>query len=288
VFGAAAASALLMKLPKPAIANAFAIAGSMGGGLLAFVKAGSGGMVKRLHLGRAAESGVIAAQLAARGYEGPLTVFEGQYGVLDSYCEENDPALLTKGLGEEFEIERICFKRYACHVTGHAPVQLLRGWIEQRGFSGDDIASVDLKMSDKVVSNHAGADPADIMLAQYSVPFTLAIAAFHDPDDPRVFSDAVLRDPRVRGLASRIALNSQPGLSNGWGGAMLVRLTNGEVLSGELRSFLGAPETPFTEAMLKVKFDRLIQDEATHLRATLFSDLMRLEQVDRLSDLALM
>ncbi|MDX6595849.1 MAG: hypothetical protein QOI72_1231, partial [Solirubrobacterales bacterium] len=63
-FGAAAACASLMRLSPGETANAFGIAGSMAGGLLAFAKAGSGGMVKRLHLGRAAEAGVVAARLA--------------------------------------------------------------------------------------------------------------------------------------------------------------------------------------------------------------------------------
>jgi 2-methylcitrate dehydratase PrpD len=287
VFGAAAATAALMKLPPRAIANAFGIAGSMGTGLLAFAKTGSGGMVKRLHLGRAGESGITAAQLASRGYEGPLAIFEGQYGVLDAYCPENAPALLLKGLGEGFDIERICFKRYACHVTAHAPVQLLRGLIEQRGFSGDDIASIELEMSEKVASTHANADPGDIMLAQYSVPFTTAIAAFHDPNDPRVFSADVLKDPRVCQLARRIALRAQPGLTKGWGGRMRVRLANGETHSGELNSFLGTPETPFSENGLKVKFERLAQDEAPHLKSTLFADLMRIEQFERVNELVL-
>jgi len=125
------------------------------------------------------------------------------------------------------------------------------------------------------------------MLAQYSVPFATAIAAFHDPNDPRVFSDDVLRDPRVRQLASRIVLRQQPRLAKGWSGTMRIRLANGEALSGELNSFLGTPETPFTEGGLKAKFDRLVQDEAPHLKSTLFAELMRLEQFERISELVL-
>jgi 2-methylcitrate dehydratase PrpD len=142
-------------------------------------------------------------------------------------------------------------------------------------------------MSEKVVSTHAGVDPGDIMLAQYSVPFTTAIATFYDPNDPRVFSEHVMRDPRVRELASRIALRWRPGMAKGWGGTMRVRLANGEQLSGELNSFLGAPDMPLTEEGLKTKFERLIQDEEPHLQATLFANLMRLEQVERISELVL-
>src|ERR1700730_3153688 len=77
-FGSAIASGRLMGLSPSQLAAALGIAGSCTGGLLAFAAGanagGSGGMVKRLHLGRAAESGVLAAMLAARGYEGPHTI----------------------------------------------------------------------------------------------------------------------------------------------------------------------------------------------------------------------
>jgi 2-methylcitrate dehydratase PrpD len=286
VFGSAAASALLMGLPPASTANAFGIAGSMTGGLLTFAKAGSGGMVKRLHLGRAAESGIVAARLAARGYEGPLNIFEGQYGVLDAYCEESDPVLLTQDLGKSFDIARTCFKRYACHVTAHAPVQLLRRLMAEHGFSGSDIGAIALSMSEKVVSHHGEPDARDIMAAQYSVPFTLAIAAFHDPDDPRVFSDSVIQDTRVRELAKAIILRQQPGLSKGWGGTMTVQ-AKGQALGGDLGSFLGTPETPFDAAILRAKFDRLLQDEAPRLGSTLFAELLRLEQIENVNALTL-
>jgi hypothetical protein len=68
---------------------------------------------------------------------------------------------------------------------------------------------------------------------------------------------------------------------------MQVRLANGEVLNGELDSFLGSPETPFTEDGLKIKFARLVQDEVPHLKTSLFADLMKLEDFKHISELAL-
>ena len=47
-------------------------------GLLEFAHAGNGAMVKRLHMGRAAEGGVLAANLAAQGFTGPTSVLEGE------------------------------------------------------------------------------------------------------------------------------------------------------------------------------------------------------------------
>ncbi len=285
-FGSAAACASLMHLSPRETANAFGIAGSLAGGLLAFAKSSSGGMVKRLHLGRAAESGVVAARLAQRGYEGPRTVLEGRYGVLDAFCEDNDPALLTKGLGREFETERICFKRYPCHVTAHVPVQLLRSLIDVHGFHGDDIRTITIEVSGKVVSHHGERTPADIMLAQYSVPFCVAIAAHYDPLDPGVFTDRIIRDARVRSLAERIRLSASEAVS-GWGARISVSLHDGRTFGGQIDTWLGCPETPLATEQLRVKFDRLVQSASSRLRNSLFDDLMRLERYSSLEALFL-
>src|SRR5215470_5160039 len=285
-FGAAAACASLMRLSPRETAHAFGICGSLAGGLLAFAKAGSGGMVKRLHLGRAAESGVIAARLAQRGYEGPRTVIEGRYGVLEAFCEESDPILLTQGLGQVFEIERVCFKRYPCHVTAHVPVQLLRNLMATGRFGAEDIQAIAIEASGKVVSHHNERAPADIMLAQYSVPFCVAIAAFHDPLDPAVFCDEVVRDPRVRALAKAIKVSAADTIK-GWGARLDIALKDGRSFGGQIDTWLGCPETPLSIDQLHDKFDRITGSASTLLRETLFDHLMQLEQVKSLETLAL-
>ena len=285
-FGSAAACASLMRLTAGQTANAFGIAGSLAGGIMAFAKAGSGGMIKRLHLGRAAENGVVAARLAQRGYEGPLSVLEGRYGVLEAFCDECEPGLLTKGLGQTYETERVCFKRYPCHVTAHVPVQLLRGWMAEHGFAGDDIREIAVEASEKVVSHHSDPDPADIMLAQYSVPFCVALSAYHDPLDPTVFSDRTIAEARVRDLAKRIRTSAGENMK-GWGARMRVTLHDGRSFDGALDAWLGCPETPMTTEQLRAKFDKLCQDESDGLRRSLFDDLMRLDQLSSVDQLVL-
>ena len=99
-FGAAVAAGHLLGLGPAAMTNTLGIAGSLAGGLLEFAR-GDGGMVKRLHLGRASEAGVLAASLAADGFEGPRTVLEGEFGFLKVFCTKWDEAELTRGLGED-------------------------------------------------------------------------------------------------------------------------------------------------------------------------------------------
>jgi 2-methylcitrate dehydratase PrpD len=285
-FGSAAACARLMRLSPRETANAFGIAGSLAGGLMAFAKAPSGGMIKRLHLGRAAEAGVTAARLAQRGYEGPPSVLEGRFGLLEAFCEDSDASLLTKNLGRVYEFERLCIKSYGLHVTAQVPVQLLRGWIAQHGFAGDDIAEIAFAGSAKVVSHHGNADPADIMLAQYSVPFATALSAYYDPLDPGVFTERTIADARVRELAKRVRVTSDPKFKM-WGGRMVVTLRDGRVFEEARESFLGCPETPMSPAQLRGKFDKFTPDCSSKLKATLFDDLMRIEQLPSLEALAL-
>jgi len=73
-FGGAMTAGRLMGLDAERMTNALGIAGSLCSGLLEFSKSGTGGMVKRLHPGRAAEGGVMAAALARDGFTGPPTI----------------------------------------------------------------------------------------------------------------------------------------------------------------------------------------------------------------------
>ena len=79
-------------------------------------------MVKRLHLGRAAESGVLAASLAKNGFSGPATVLEGKFGYMNVFCRDGDASRMTAALGESWKLLTLTVKRYAAHVTAHVPV----------------------------------------------------------------------------------------------------------------------------------------------------------------------
>ena len=257
-FGSAVASGRLLGLSADRLAAALGIAGSCTGGLLAFAAShtgGSGGMVKRLHLGRAAESGVLAAMLAARGYEGPRSILDGKFGILEAFCTRSEPALLTASLGEFVEITRLCIKRYACHVTAQAPIEVLRVLMAKHGFGPADIAAMKIVASAKVASHHNERRPADVMLGQYSVPFSLAVAAWRDPDDPAAFAEDCVHDAGILDLAARIELAA--GAAPGWGADLSVMLRDGRRVVGKSQSFRGCPETPMSIDEVAAKFRKL-------------------------------
>src|SRR5690349_14612841 len=140
-FGAAVACAHLLGLDAAMMTNAIGIAGSLAGGLLEFAT-GDGGMVKRLHLGRASEAGVLAASLAASGFSGPRTVIEGKFGFLRVFCTEFDESHLTSGLGSDYATLSTVLKRYPCHATAHAPVRAVRDLQAEHRFSGNDVETI--------------------------------------------------------------------------------------------------------------------------------------------------
>ncbi len=138
-FGAAVACGHLLRLDAKGMTNAIGIAGSLAGGLLEFAR-GDGGTVKRLHLGRASEAGVLAASLAQAGFAGPRTVIEGEFGFLRVFCTEFDESHLTRGLGTDYVMRSAVLKRYPVHATAHAAVRAVRDLQAEHKFAGGDVA----------------------------------------------------------------------------------------------------------------------------------------------------
>src|SRR6516165_9726537 len=209
-FGGAVAAGHLLRLGPAAMTNALGIAGSLAGGLLEFAR-GDGGMVKRLHLGRASEAGVLAGSLAADGFEGPRTVLEGEFGFLRVFCTKWDEAELTRGLGEEFVVSTTVLKRYPCHATAHAAVRAVRDLQAEHGFKGAEVEAITVTGAERMVERHNILEPADLMLAQYSIPFCVALALHREARDPESFDESALRDPRIRALCRSVRLVPEPG-----------------------------------------------------------------------------
>jgi 2-methylcitrate dehydratase PrpD len=276
-FGAAIAAGHLLRLGPAAMTNALGIAGSLCGGLLEFAR-GDGGMVKRLHLGRASEAGVLAASLAADGFAGPRTVLEGEFGFLKVFCTKWDEAELTRGLGEEFVVSSTVLKRYPCHATAHAAVRAVRDLQAEHGFSGAEVAAITVTGSERMVERHNILEPADLMLAQYSIPFCVALALHREARDPESFDETALRDPQIRALCRRVRLVPEPGgVHGGMGSAVTIVLADGRHFERRTESGMLEP------GELDDKFLRLTRQTLGEAGArALFARLQRLEDEENL------
>jgi 2-methylcitrate dehydratase PrpD len=276
-FGAAVAVGRLRRLDAVKITNALGLAGSLAGGLLEFAHS-DGAMVKRLHLGRAAEGGVLAASLAADGFTGPSTVLEGHYGFLRVFCTDFDLAELTGGLGERYVTMTTMIKRFACHITAHNPVEATLDLKEANKFSSADVASINIAGNERMAKVNNIPAPRDLLMAQYSIPFSVALSLYRDPRDPRSFDEAAVHDPDIRALAQRVTMSIVDGQDRrDLACTVTITLKDGRVLSRRVTEFRGTPERPLDQAGLREKFLLLTR----HLdRAKMEGLFERLQQIE--------
>jgi 2-methylcitrate dehydratase PrpD len=206
-FGAAVACSLLQGAGRDQLLNAMGIAGSLASGLRQFSKSATGGMVKRLHFGRAAEGGVLAAGLAREGFDGPHDILEGKAGFLRVFCDEYRLDELVRGLdGSVFHTREISMKHFATHGSTQGPLKALLAILDARSLTHEEIAEVVVKASWENVEAHDGRAPKDLMQAQYSIPFCVALACVYNVRDPRCMSEDVLSDPRIAAMLGRVRI----------------------------------------------------------------------------------
>jgi 2-methylcitrate dehydratase PrpD len=278
-FGSAVAVGRLLKFDAAMMTQALGIAGSLSCGLLEFAKSGTGAMVKRMHLGRAAESGVLAASLAEAGFTGPQSVLEGPFGFLNVYCGENDVGALTRGLGEEWASLRIMLKRFPVHITSHTSVQAVEDLRRQYSYAPGDIESIAIAGNQKMATVNNIPEPADLMMAQYSLPFNVALAHYRNPRDPASFNLKNFNDPAIRALARRVNITVADEARHGHtiASTVTVNLKDGRAMVRKVESFKGTPEQPLDRSEMREKFLLLTKACDGAAMARLFERLQNIE-----------
>jgi 2-methylcitrate dehydratase PrpD len=211
-FGAAAACASLMKLNTEETAWALGLAGTQGAGLWAFNADGT--MSKRLHAGKAAHSGVLAAELAQLGFSGPTQIYEyGDGGVLKAFSDASDPGPLTAGLGSVYHLDQTSIKPYSCCGSTHAYIDAALALRQSFGGKWDARTPVRVGTS-KVVDVQCGFDyaPSSALNAQMSLRYVVAAALVEGQVLPAQFSDTAMTDAALGALANKLELVPDPEL----------------------------------------------------------------------------
>jgi 2-methylcitrate dehydratase PrpD len=290
VFCAAASAARMLGLDAAGTSAALAIAASQGAGLMG---AQEGGMVKRFHSGRACQSGVMSAQLAARGFTGAHNALEARFGgFLETMRgDTTDYPALTAGLGTVWETEQVGFKAYASCATVHTSIDVMREIVGRNGLAAADVEEVVVHVTTDAFI-HSGFEyrAEDVVSAQMNIPFGVAAFLADGEVGPRQFAEERLADPRILELVRKVRVEPDAdldakGRSKRFSAWAELRTRDGRSLRAATETRRGEGDLQLTDAELFAKFDGLAAAVPGVDGKALLEQTMALEQLPNVAAL---
>jgi 2-methylcitrate dehydratase PrpD len=259
---AAAAAARLLHLTRLATRHALGMAASMASGS----RQNFGTMTKPLHAGLAAERGILAARLAARGFTADADQLDGPMGFLALYGADGVATAARAGTGAVWAEEDagepcgLNVKLHPCCYATHAAVDAA---LELRPTVGD----VDAVDSIDVVARPGGLAPlihhrpVDGLQAKFSLEYTVAAALIDGAVTLASFDDGRAGLPDVQRLLERVritAADTAPTGPSAWASpfpaVVTVNLTGGGSVTARVDHPAGHATRPVTDEQLRAKF----------------------------------
>ncbi len=286
VFGAAAASGLILGLNAGQMVAALGIAGSFSGGLWAFIHDGS--QSKKLHSGRAAEGGLLAARFALQGITGPTKLFDDVWGgFLKTLATGTaQPEALDADLGTVWKLARCSIKPYASCRGTHSAIDALGLLLEQLQVNVDQVEDIQVSLCGFLQDMCGGQDVSTLAAAQMSLPYALAARLVHGHCRLEAYDDEQRGDPRIAQWMSRIRLEVDLRLSEDGEPVVSVQTVDGRQASLCVDPPLGAPGNPLSDEALEQKFFSLAGRVMPRSQAEeLAEQLWRLEELESVRSL---
>lgn len=279
-FGAAAAAAAAYKLDADAFSHALATAATFTAGLQQAFRMDS--MSKPLHPGRAAEAGILSAQLARQGVTGSLDIFEGQAGLGQAMSDGPDWSGVAETFGTDFHITRLTVKN---HVgCGHAfpaidGVVALR---QQHNVDSANIARIHIATYRPALDIACYDFPQTANEARFSIKYMVATALVHGDVRMSAYSPERMACLATRQLMSRISTTVDPDMDKRFpqqrAAKIEFELKDGSRLEYVQPNRKGDPEAPLTDKELEDKFLELADPVIGRARAdALLQYLWKLE-----------
>jgi aconitate decarboxylase len=225
-------------------------------------------MVKRMHSGMAARSGVLAAALAGAGFTGIKRVLERDFGgFAETFCgvDPFDLSRLTNGLGEQWEVMRIAVKpAYSAMAGTHSAIEGALKLRAMPGFSVDKIKEVRIGTTEAML-HHGGFKlerPATAIGAQMSHCYVVAVTLIDGTPSVPQFSPKRINSDDVWKLLEHIHVHQDReidsrGEEGRWGTRLTATFTDGRTKEIEVRYPKGGAKFPLTNQEIIEKYDCL-------------------------------
>ena len=263
VFGGTAALAKMRKLDAKKIANAMGIAAANSAGL----GVNFGTMTKPFTAGHAAESGVVAVDLAEMGWTASDTVLEAQRGFFQAYGGGYNPEILMKMLGNPWTMANpgISIKPYPSGSLTHPGMTKMAQMIRENKIKAEDVESVDVGTNHNNLAALMRHDPKTGLEAKFSMEYCMAALLVYGQAGLGEFTDAAVKKPEAQAMIKRIHFYTDPEAEAAGYDKMTtiikIHLKDGRLLNGRADFGKGSPADPMSYEEVAEKF-RLCADFA--------------------------
>lgn len=211
--GAAVSAAKLMKLDNQETVYVQGIAGSMVAGLMAWNSEGC--FTKRLQAGHPAMNSIIAARMAAKGFNGPTDIYEGKDGILHaySYYDHYDKKFILDNLGKKWEFASSSIKVYPCCRYSGGHIDACLELVAKVHPDAEKIKKIIIRSSKytmRLLAEKRKWDPKNIVDLQFSMPYQAAIAFKNGKVSVDEFDVKYINDPLIKRLISQVEVIEDP------------------------------------------------------------------------------
>ena len=250
-FGSAMAAATLLELDDGQTMHALGNAGTQSSGFWQFMETGA--MSKHLHAGRASETGLLAAELAAHGFTGSPRILEGEKGLFAGMCPDPIPDNILRDADSAWQLPLTSIKPWpSCRHT-HPTIDCALELHQQ--LTGEKITDIEIQTYQAALDVCDRPEPENEYQAKFSLYHCVAIALL----DGAVRLDSFTEKARdkTNELRRRTRVNvHEPYASSypvSWGSAVRVKTETNNTFEVTRKDCKGDPELALCEIEMREK-----------------------------------
>ena len=254
-FAAAAAAMKLYRAGAGKCALALSIAASQSAGL----RENFGTMTKPFHAGHAAESGIVAADLAMLGWTASDQILEAPRGFFHAAGGGYDPEALKPGQPWTFASPGVSIKPYPSGSLTHPAMTALLQLIREHAVNAEQVERVDVGTNRNMPNALIHHQPTDSLQAKFSMEFCVAALLLYGRAGLNEFTDEVVRRPEVQAMIQRVRFGVHPEAEaagyNKMTSIIEIRLKDGRTVRGREDFAKGSPANPMSYREVADKFE---------------------------------
>ena len=254
--GSAAAAAKLLGLDREAVRRALSIGATQAGGL----RENFGTMTKPFHAGRAAENGVVAAEIAALGFTASPNGLEAERGFFRAAGGGFSPEMIEGKLGSPwtFAMPGISIKPHPSGSLTHPGMAVMMALIARHDIKPARVRHVKVGTNHNMPNALIHHRPKNELQAKFSMEFCMAILLLEGKAGLGEFTDAVVNRADVQAMIARVEFAVDPEAEAAGFDKMTtiieIEMDDGKLIKGRADFGKGSPANPMTDGELSEKF----------------------------------